>query len=73
MYDDKAKTLLLSDNAQVHKAQYEIQGGCDLVYDLNEKRVTPGATTCSEPNRFIVVPNEKPHQDGEAPAAAPAE
>ena len=73
VYDDKAKTLLLSDNAQVHKAQYEIHGGCDLVYDLNEKRVTSGATTCPEPNRFIVVPNEKPHQDGEAPAAAPAQ
>jgi lipopolysaccharide transport protein LptA len=72
VYDDKAKTLLLSDNAQVRKAQYEIHGGCDLVYDLNEKRVTSGATTCPEPNRFIVIPNEKPHQDGQAPAAPPA-
>jgi lipopolysaccharide transport protein LptA len=72
VYDDKAKTLLLSDNAQVHKAQYEIHGGCDLVYDLNEKRVTSGSTACGELNRFIVVPNEKPRQDGEAPAAAPA-
>jgi lipopolysaccharide transport protein LptA len=73
VYDDKAKTLLLSDNAQVHKAQYEIHGGCDLVYDMNEKRVTSGSTSCGEPNRFIVVPNEKQsHQDGEAPAAAPA-
>jgi lipopolysaccharide transport protein LptA len=75
VYDDKAKTLLLSDNAQVHKAQYEIHGGCDLIYDLNEKRVTSGATACGKPNQFIVVPNEKekPHQDGEAPAAAPAQ
>ncbi len=74
MYDDKAKTLLLSDNAQVNKAQYEIQGGCDLLYDLNEKRVTSGPTVCKEPNRIRMLPNEKPpRQDGEAPAAAPAQ
>jgi lipopolysaccharide transport protein LptA len=73
VYDDKAKTLLLSDNAQVNKAQYEIQGGCDLLYDLNEKRVTSGPTVCGEPNRIRMLPTEKPHQDGEAPAAAPAQ
>jgi lipopolysaccharide transport protein LptA len=72
VYDDKAKTLLLSDNAQVHKAQYDIQGGCDLIYDLNEKRVTSGSTSCGERYHFISAPPEKPHQDGEAPAAAPA-
>ena len=72
VYDDKAKTLLLSDNAQVNKAQYEIQGGCDLLYDMNEKRVTSGSTVCNEPNRIRMLPTEKPHQDGEAPAAAPA-
>jgi len=73
VYDDKAKTLLLSDSAQVNKAQYEIQGGCDLLYDLNAKRVTSGPTACGEPNRIRMVPTEKPHQDGEAPAAAPAQ
>ena len=72
VYDDKAKTLLLSDNAQVHKAQYDIQGGCDLIYDMNEKRVTSGSTSCGERYHFIAAPPEKPHQDGEAPAAAPA-
>jgi len=75
VYDDNAKTLLLSDNAQVNKAQYEIQGGCDLLYDLNEKRVTSGPTVCKDPNRIRMLPkdDEKPHQDGEAPAAAPAQ
>jgi lipopolysaccharide transport protein LptA len=74
VYDDKAKTLVLSDNAQVSQAQYRIQGGCDLLYDLNDKRVSSGPTVCSEPNKIRVLPNEKPpHQDGEAPAAAPAQ
>jgi lipopolysaccharide transport protein LptA len=72
VYDDKAKTLVLSDNAQVNQTQYQILGGCDLLYDLNEKRVTSGPTVCSEPNKIRVLPNAKPHQDGEAPAAAPA-
>jgi len=72
VYDDKAKTLVLSDNAQVHKDKYDIQGGCDLIYDLNEKRVTSGATTCGKNYQFRVVPNKEPRQDGEAPAAAPA-
>src|SRR5262249_35860522 len=73
VYDDKAKRLVLSDNAQVTKAKYEIQGGCDLIYDLNEKRVTSGPAECPEQNRIRMVPPEKPHQDGEAPAAAPAQ
>jgi lipopolysaccharide transport protein LptA len=73
VYDDKAKTLLLSENAQVHKAQYDIQGGCDLIYDLNEKRVTSGSTSCGERYQLIAAPPEKPRQDGEAPAAAPAQ
>jgi len=74
VYDDVAKTLVLSGNAQVNQAQYRIEGGCDLLYDMNENRVTSGPTVCSEPNKIRVLPNEKtPHQDGEAPAAAPAQ
>jgi lipopolysaccharide transport protein LptA len=74
VYDDVAKTLVLSDNAQVNQAQYRIQGGCDLLYDLNEKRVSSGPTVCAEPNKIRVLPSEKkPRQDGEAPAAAPAQ
>jgi lipopolysaccharide transport protein LptA len=74
VYDDKGKTLVLSGNAQVNQAQYRIQGGCDLLYDMNEKRASSGPTVCSEPNKFRVLPNQKPsRQDGEAPAAAPAQ
>ena len=49
-----------------------IRAQTDDLYDLNEKRVTSGPTVCSEPNKIRVLPNTKPHQDGEAPAAAPA-
>jgi lipopolysaccharide transport protein LptA len=73
VYDDVAKTLLLSVNAQVHKAQYDIRGGCDLIYDLNEKRVTSGSGDCAKPNTIRMLPTEKPRQDGETPAKSPAQ
>jgi len=69
VYDYQAKTLRLSDNAWVHKPrQYDVEGGCDLIYDLNEQRVTSGSTACGQNNRIRVLPR----QDGEAGAAAPA-
>jgi lipopolysaccharide transport protein LptA len=70
IYDYEAKTLQLSDNAWVHKPhQYDVQGGCDLIYDLNEQRVTSGSAACAKKNTIRITP----HQDGEAPAAAPAQ
>jgi len=68
VYDDRVKTLQLSVNPWVHKERYEIQGGCELVYDLNDKGVTSGSTTCAEKNTVRVLQR----QDGEAPPAAPA-
>ena len=67
VYDDRAKTLVLSDNPWVHKDRYQIQGGCDLVYDLNDKGVTSGSAACEEKNTIRVLQR----QDGEAPPAAP--
>jgi lipopolysaccharide transport protein LptA len=69
VYDDHTKTIQLSDNPWVHKDRYEIQGGCDLVYDLNDKGVTSGSTACEEKNKIRVLPP----RDGEAPPAAPVQ
>jgi lipopolysaccharide export system protein LptA len=70
VYDYQAKTLQLSDNPWVHKPhQYDVEGGCDLIYDLNEQRVTSGSAACGQTNRIRVLP----HQDGDAPAAAPTQ
>jgi len=71
VYDYIKKTVQLSDNPWVHKPdQYDVEGGCDLIYDLNEQRVTSGSAACAEKNKIRVLP---PHKDGEAPAAAPAQ
>jgi lipopolysaccharide transport protein LptA len=68
VYDYQAKTLQLSDNAWVHKPQqYDVRGGCDLIYDLNEQRVTSGLGDCDEKNTIRVLPR----QDGEATPAPP--
>ena len=66
-YDYVARTLRLSDNAFVHKDQYEIQG-CDLIYDFADERVTSGSADCSELFRIRVLSS----QDQQAPAAAPS-
>ena len=73
VYDDRAKTFVLSDNAWVHKDRYQIQGGCDLVYDLNDKGVTSGSAACAEKNTIRVLPRQDGEGPGaEAPPAAPA-
>ena len=57
----------MSDNAWVHKDQYEIQG-CDLIYDFAAERVTSGSADCAELFRIRVLSN----QDEQAPSAAPS-
>jgi lipopolysaccharide transport protein LptA len=66
-YDYLARTLRMSDNAWIHKDQYEIQG-CDLIYDFADERVTSGSADCAELFRIRVLSN----QDAQAPAAAPS-
>jgi lipopolysaccharide transport protein LptA len=57
VYDDRARTLRLSENAWVHKDQYEMQG-CDLIYNLNGEGVSSGSPNCPQPFRIRVLPNE---------------
>jgi lipopolysaccharide transport protein LptA len=63
-YDDRARTLRLSENAWVHKDQYEMQG-CDLIYNLNGEGVSSGSPNCPQPFRIRVL-----SQQGEKAAAA---
>jgi len=45
VYDYTTRTLRLTDNAWVHKDEYEMEG-CDFVYNLSDGRVTSGSTNC---------------------------
>jgi lipopolysaccharide transport protein LptA len=66
LYDDMARTLRLSENAWVHKDQYEMQG-CDLIYNLNGEGVSSGSPNCPQPFRIRVLSQ----QDENAAATAP--
>jgi lipopolysaccharide transport protein LptA len=66
-YDSILRTLRMSENAWVHKDQYEIRG-CDLIYDFNDERVSSGSADCADLFRLRVLSN----QEQPAPAAAPS-
>jgi lipopolysaccharide transport protein LptA len=66
-YDSVERTLRMSENAWVHKDQYEIRG-CDLIYDFNDERVSSGSADCADLFRLRVLSN----QEQPAPAAAPS-
>lgn len=65
-YDYVGKTLRMSQNAWVHKDQYEMQG-CDLIYDFNEERVTSGSADCADLFRVRVLSTQE-----QTPADAPS-
>lgn len=65
-YDSVERTLRMSENAWIHKDQYEIQG-CDLIYDFDDERVNSGSADCADLFRLRVLSN----QEQSAPVAAP--
>jgi lipopolysaccharide transport protein LptA len=54
-YDRAAGSLRLSGTAWLTEGQSEMRG-CDLVYDVNEQRVTVGTSACGEPVRITILP-----------------
>jgi lipopolysaccharide transport protein LptA len=69
-YDYVARTLRMSEVASIDKDPYYIYG-CDLIYDFNNERVTPGPTECAESFRIVVRNNEPDEADGGAPDSSP--
>jgi lipopolysaccharide transport protein LptA len=65
-YDDTARTLRLSENAWVHKDQYEMQG-CDLIYNLNGEGVSSGSPNCPQPFRIRVLSQQEENAAATAP------
>jgi lipopolysaccharide transport protein LptA len=70
-YDYVARTLRMSEGgASINKDQYYIYG-CDLIYDFNNERVTPGPTECEEPFRIVVRNNQPEETAGTALDSSP--
>jgi lipopolysaccharide transport protein LptA len=65
LFDDVGRTLRMSGEAWINKDPYEIRG-CDLIYDLDDERVTSGSAECGG-FRFRVVSPDAATSAVEAP------
>lgn len=68
-YDHVGRTLRLSADAWINKAQFEIRG-CELTYDFKEQRWASGPTDCGGDGVQIRIP-QKSKQPAPPPAAPP--
>ena len=55
VFDDIGRTLRMSGDAWINKDPYEIRG-CDLIYDLDDERVTSGSADCGGFHFRVVSP-----------------
>ncbi len=54
-YDNVARTLRMSGSAWLSEGTTQFTG-CDLIYDLNQRRITSGSSDCGEDLQIIFVP-----------------
>ena len=55
IYDNVARTLRMSGSAWLSEGTTQFTG-CDLIYDLNQRRITSGSSDCGEDLQIIFVP-----------------
>ena len=54
-YDNVGRTLRMSNGAWLSEGTTQFRG-CDLIYDLDEGRITSGSSDCGEDLQIIFVP-----------------
>lgn len=54
-YDNVTRTLRMSDGAWLSEGTTQFTG-CDLIYDLDEERITSGSSECGQDLQIIFVP-----------------
>ena len=62
-YDSADRTLRMTGGAWLSEGPNEFTG-CDLIYDIDEKRITSGSSECGEPIVFRILP---PADDADSP------
>ena len=62
-YESAAGTLRMTGGAWLSEGPNEFKG-CDLIYDINEKKITSGSSECGEPLVITIVP---PVDDADTP------
>ena len=62
-YDSADRTLRMTGGAWLSDGPNEFTG-CDLIYDIDEKRITSGSSECGEPVVITILP---PADDADSP------
>ena len=67
-FDSVERTLRMTDGAWLSEGSNEFRG-CDLIYDIDEEKITSGSSDCGEPILITVLP---PTADEEVPTPGTA-
>ena len=62
-YDSADRTLRMTGGAWLSEGPNEFRG-CDLIYDIDEKKITSGSSECGEPVVITILP---PADDADSP------
>ena len=62
-YDSAERTLRMTGGAWLSEGPNEFTG-CDLIYDIDEKKITSGSSECGEPVVITILP---PTDDADTP------
>ncbi|MFL2545765.1 MAG: LptA/OstA family protein [Candidatus Rariloculaceae bacterium] len=65
-YDSVNNTLRMTEGARLSEGSNDISG-CDLIYDLEQEKLTSGSSECGTPLVITIIPPS----DGDLPEAAP--
>lgn len=65
-YDSAERTLRMTGGAWLSEGPNEFSG-CDLIYDIDEKKITSGSSECGEPVVISILPPADDADDADAP------
>ena len=65
-YDNQERTLRMTDGAWLSEGLNEFRG-CDLIYDIDEEKITSGSSDCGEPIIITILPPPAEQTDATSP------
>jgi len=68
VYDNVAQIMRMVDGAWFASGQNEFRG-CDLIYDLEQEKITSGSSDCGEPVVITIVPRNGEDEESESSAS----
>jgi len=63
-FDSTERTLRMTDGAWLREGPNEFRG-CDLIYDIDEEKITSGSSECGEPLVITVLPPSSAENPGD--------